>query len=94
MRIDAYNQVYQTYNTQITGKMTNAQGKKGASAYDQFEMSQVARDYQVAKQAVAGVADVREDLVAQMKERLAKGTYEVNIDDFADKLISKMEAII
>jgi len=94
MRIDAYNQVSQLYKAQATTKTSKAYGNKAFSSYDQVEISQVGRDYQVAKQAVAGAADVREDLVAQMKERLAKGTYEVSVDDFANKLMEKFSAIV
>lgn len=95
MRIDAYNQVRQIYQTQKTAKAKAAYQKTGSyGSADQLQISQTGKDYHVAKQAVGGVADVREDLVAQMKERVANGTYQVDVDDFATKLLEKYNAII
>lgn len=92
MRIDAYNQVSQIYNAQAKAKAAKAYGNNISSAYDQVEISQTGRDYQVAKQAVAGTSEIREDLVAQMKEKVANGSYKVDTEDFANKLLEKYNA--
>ena len=94
MRIDAYNQVAQIYGTQQ--KTYNAANKaKGASmGSDQLSISQTGYSYQVAKSAVKQAADVREDKVAQLKSQINAGTYSVNPDDFASKLLEKYNNIL
>ncbi len=95
MRIDAYNQVAQLYKTQNTSKAGKAYGTNNVySSYDQMEISQSGRDYQVAKQAVAGTSDIREDKIAQLKEQVANGSYKVSAEDFASKLLEKYNAIL
>ena len=46
-------------------------------------------DTAIAKQAVANVPDVREDLVSSLKQQIDNDTYEVDADDFAGKLLEK-----
>ena len=89
MRIDAYNQVAQLYGVQQ--KSYNAPNKsKGSSmGSDQLSISQAGYDYQVAKTAVKAVSDVREDKVAAIKAQIDAGTYSVNPEDFANKLLNK-----
>jgi negative regulator of flagellin synthesis FlgM len=84
MRIDAFNQVSQLYRTNGTKKT----GKVGTTvATDKVEISQIGRDFQVAKQAVSKASDVREDRVSAIREQMASGTYNVSMEDVADKLI-------
>lgn len=95
MRIEAYNQVSQLYKAQNTSKAAKAYGNNSIySSYDQMEISQTGRDYQVAKQAVAGTSGIREDKIAQLKEQVANGTYKVSAEDFASKLLEKYDSII
>lgn len=86
MRIEAYNQIASMYKTT---KPAKAQGSSGAGGKDEVQISQVGRDYQVAKQAVAQASDIRMDKVAELKSRIASGEYQVSADDFASKLIAK-----
>lgn len=88
MRIEAYAQVQGLYDTK---KTTKPQVKSNASFSDQLQISSVGRDIQVAKQAVAGSSDVREDITASIKARIQEGTYEVSTASFADRLIQKYE---
>jgi len=86
MRVDAINHVSQMYkpaNAKKSGKAGEAQAK------DAFEISQSAKDYQVAKKAVSEAADVRGDKVAQIKEAVASGAYNVSSQEIADKIVSK-----
>lgn len=96
MRIDAYNQVSQLYQTQKMNKAQKAYGSSSVNpgGYDQVQISQTGQDYQIAKQAVAGASDIREDKVAQIKEKVANGSYNVDTEDFASKLLEKYNAII
>ena len=93
MRIDAYNQIAQLYGVQ---KNYNTQKAKGTSAMgsDQLSISSVGYSHQVAKAAVSEASDVREDKVAELKAKIQNGTYSVNPDDFANKLLEKYNAFM
>lgn len=90
MRIEAYNQVAQIYNANKATGMTGV--KKASMGRDEVQISSVGRDYQVAKKAVAEASDIREDKVAEMKSKIASGSYQVDTGDFASKLLSKYYA--
>ncbi|PXV90227.1 FlgM family anti-sigma-28 factor [Lachnotalea glycerini] len=91
MRIEAYNQISQVYNTE---KANNIKQNMKASQNDKLEISQQARDYQIAKNAVAQTDDVREDLVAKYKAEIQSGEYEVSADDFANKVIESYNKLM
>ena len=86
MRIDAYNKINQM---QSVSKINKVSKKETVSQIDKLEISQAGKDYQVAKQAVKEASDIRVDLVNDIKERLANGTYNVSDEDFADKLLER-----
>ncbi len=88
MRIEAYTQVQQLYNTS-KAKKNNQVGT--AKFSDQFEMSKIGKDMQIAKNAVSDTPDVRKELVAPIKEQIQNGTYDVSGDSFAEKVIQKYE---
>ena len=92
MRIEAYNQVAQLYQTSNTKNTTQA-AKTNGMGRDQVQISSTGKDYHVAKSAVANAADIREDKVADIKARIKAGTYDVSTDDFAEKLLSKMGSL-
>lgn len=85
MRVDAVNHVSQLYKPANAKKVskTDEVNKK-----DAYEISQSAKDYQVAKKAVAEAPDIREDKVAGLKEALASGTYNVSSQEIAEKILS------
>lgn len=89
MRIEAYNQVTQIYNTSRAAKSKNADSVKKR---DEVQISRTGHDYQVAKQAVAEAPDIREDRVIQVRKHMASGNYKVDNGDFAAKLLEKYEA--
>ena len=89
MRIEAYNQVTQIYNSSKASKVKEA---NGAGKRDEVQISQAGRDYQVAKQAVSEAADIRADKVAQLKAEMEAGSYKVETGDFAAKLMEKYNA--
>ncbi len=88
MRIEAYTQVQQIYDTKKAAK-SRLKGNAGAS--DQLQISSFGKDIQTAKQAVAASSDIREDVTASIKARLQSGNYEVSADSFVDKLMQKYE---
>lgn len=91
MRIDAYNQVNQIYKSENKMK-TNKVSK--ASKRDGYEISSFGKAYQAARQAMNSVPDIREDKVAQIKEKIDNGTYEVSGEEFAEKIISRFDELI
>ena len=91
MRIDAYNQIQQIYGTQ---KLSKTEKKTaGASFQDQLMLSATAQDASTAKKALAATPDVRQNLVSSIKERMDNDTYEVDLDDFAGKLLEKYSGL-
>ena len=92
MRIDAYNQIAKVYGVQQSAKTQKTQ--KAYSGSDQLSISQAGRDYQIAKNAVSEASDIREDKVAQLKQMVDSGTYEVTAEDFASKLLEKYNSIM
>lgn len=91
MRIETYaQQVQQLYNNRSTKQVKKDTSKSSFS--DQLQISSRGKDIQVAKQAAANTPDVREDLVASVKERINNGTYEVDSTSLAEKLYQKYSA--
>lgn len=88
MRIEAYTQVQQLYQT----KKVNQTRKEGSvSRADQVQISSFGKDIQTAKAAVAGSPDIREELTAPIKTQIQNGTYSVDNASFAEKLLQKYE---
>lgn len=85
MRIDAFNRVSRLYQANST-KKTLKTGKK--SDPDRVEISQLGRDVQVARAAVAKTPDIREERVMAIREKMEAGTYSVDMDALADKLLT------
>ncbi len=88
MRIEAYTQVQQLYQSQ---KVNRSQKTGGAARTDKVQISSLGKDIQTAKAAVADSPDIREELTAPIKTRIQNGTYAVDNDSFADKLLKKYE---
>ncbi len=86
MRVDAINHVSQLYKPAGAKKADKA-GE--VQKKDAVEISQFAKDYQVAKNAVAEASDIREDKVEGIKEALASGTYNVSSQEIAEKIVSR-----
>ena len=89
MRIEAYTQVQQLYNTKKTAKTTKTQN---VSSYDKIQISSIGKDFQIAKAAVNTGSDIREDVTAPIKASIKDGTYNVSGESFAEKLLQEYEA--
>ena len=88
MRIEAYSQVQQLYQTK---KVNKSQQSGGVSHSDQVQISSLGKDFQTAKAAVAESPDIREELTASIKSKIDNGTYYVDNAAFAEKLLQKYE---
>ncbi len=86
MRIEAYTQVQQVYNTSKTSKSTKT---NSAGLRDAVQISSLGKDFQIAKQAVANAPDIREDVVAPLRASIQSGTYQVSSESFANKLLEQ-----
>ncbi len=88
MRIEAYTQVQQIYQSQ---KVNRSQKTSGPAQTDKVQISSFGKDIQTAKAALASAPDVREDVIAPIKARIQDGTYAVETGSFAEKLLAKYE---
>lgn len=84
MRVDAIGKVSQLYQNSSVKKTSNSD-KTNQS--DLFEMSRTAKDYKVARQAVSETPDIREDKLNDIKSRMAAGTYNINSEEVANKMV-------
>ena len=93
MRIDAYNQISQVYSAgRVARKNTKTPYVQSAQT-DNLQISQLGKDYQTARKAVANAPDVRDDVVRIAKNNLESGKYDnLSGASFADKLLEKYEA--
>ena len=92
MRIDAYNAVNQIYQTSQISKTKTA--AKTSSVSDKFEISDTAKTYQTARTAsVSKASDVREDKIADIKARMAAGTYNISSEAVADKILNNISTL-
>lgn len=89
MRIDAYNAISQVYQTNANYKLKKAGDSKSS---DRLEISQLGKEYQIAKAAVAQSPDIREDKVAEIKAMINAGTYYISGMDFANKIVDGYSA--
>jgi len=86
MRIEAYTQVQQAYKPTYTNK---SEAKPGVTKADKVQISSIGKDITTAKLAVKDAPDIREDVVAPIKEKIQNGTYDISASSFADKLLEK-----
>lgn len=87
MRIDAYHQIAQLYQTTKT-KTTENKTEKTAGFSDALQLSQTGKDIQIVKQAIKEVPDIREEKINSLKEKLASGTYNVSGEELAEKVVT------
>jgi negative regulator of flagellin synthesis FlgM len=71
---------------------SSARGASSASQGDGVELSDQARFAARVNAAVKGAPDVRESLVAELRQRLQDGTYKVDDGELARRLLGQGEA--
>ena len=86
MRIEAYSHVQQHYSAQKTAKTVKTDKTR---EMDRFQLSSAGKDIQTGKAAMSKTPDIRMELVMSLKEQIQDGSYNVNVDSFADKLLEK-----
>lgn len=79
------NKAMQIYNKKATEKLGNAQSVEGPK--DELQLSNKAKEYQIAMQAFKNLPEVRKDLVNDLKNKIQQGSYNVTGEKIADKII-------
>lgn len=92
MRIGTYNMINQVYSNSSAKKSTTTNGSGYTSFMDEISISSTAKDMQVAKAALNKTDDVRQSIVSDIKSKIDNGTYEVDPNDFAEKLLESFGA--
>jgi negative regulator of flagellin synthesis FlgM len=84
VNIEAYvNQVQDKDKVDAAAEQKEQQQAKA----DTVALSSAAKDIQEAQKQLEAIPDVREDKVAQLKEQIENGTYEIDADKIADKML-------
>lgn len=65
-------------------------GAGAASKADKIELSREAKDFQVALQAYRELPEIRESKVEEIKSKIAAGTYSVDAEQVADKIVESL----
>ncbi len=84
-----FNKIAKSYNATID---STAKASGIRSIQDKIEISDMAREVQVATKAFKDLPDVRHDLVKHLKDAIASGTYKPSASDIARKMLSLSEA--
>ncbi|WP_074348853.1 flagellar biosynthesis anti-sigma factor FlgM [Proteiniborus sp. DW1] len=82
------NKLIQAYRKQGINKEGTTTGK--ASKNDELSLSDVARDYQFALNAIKNVPDIRKEKVDAIKEQIRTGTYVVDAGNIAEKMLESI----
>ena len=86
IHIDAYvNQVQDKNKAGASGEKP----EKTAVKSDTVLISDTAKRIQEARKQLDRIPDIREDKVAQLKNQINNGTYEINSEKIADKMIKE-----
>ena len=86
VQIDAYvNQVHDKNKVDSSENNSN----KAAAKTDTVVISDAAKRIQEVRSQLDAVPDVDEEKVAQLKKEIEDGTYEINADKIAGKMISE-----
>lgn len=84
VNIEAYvNQVQEKDKVDAAAEQPEKQQNKA----DTVALSNAAKNIQEAQKQLEAIPDVREDKVAELKEQIENGTYEIDAEKIADKML-------
>ena len=89
-KIDGVNRIYK--NQKVESKKDVSGAARTSGKKDEVQISREAMDFQMVMKAVKAaekVPDIREEVIAPIKEKMDNGTYEVDSKDIADKLLAR-----
>jgi negative regulator of flagellin synthesis FlgM len=75
------------------GKNVNKTKKTEKATFqsDKIEISESAKDFQVAMKALSDLPEVREDKVDELKKKIADGKYQPSASDIAKKMLNDIK---
>ena len=82
------NKAMQIYNNKTTEKLDHT--KSVEAPKDELQLSNRAKEYQIAMKAFKNLPEVREDLVNDLKNQIKQGSYNVTGEEIADKIIESV----
>lgn len=85
MKINGVNKVAQIYQTNQSKAVNKT---KRASKKDELSLSSKAKDYQLVKNALKQVPDIRKDKVDALKQQIESGNYSVSGKEVVEKLFN------
>lgn len=88
-KIGGINQVYKA--SKVGSKKAVTEAAATTNKKDQVQISKEAMDFQTVLKSVKlvkNLPDTREDIISPIKEKLEKGTYQVDSKSVAEKLLS------
>ena len=86
-RVDAYVKNIGREKNRVQGASTEAPER--SLSEDKVALSSEAKQIQEAKKLVDALPDIREDKVAEIRERIENGTYSVDSDKIAFRMIKE-----
>jgi len=76
--------IYDSKKPAVSRKKTQSGDNK-----DNIDVSNTAKDYQLAMKSVKqSSGDIREDKIAELKQKIEDGSYNVSAEDIASKMLS------
>lgn len=85
MRITGINSYIDSYTKQ-TSKVKE-EVKEAKKSKDVLNISSAAKEYQLAQKTVSKVSDVRQDKIDEIMKQIESGTYNVNAEEIASKMV-------
>lgn len=89
MKIDStgISKLINQYNNQ--DKKSNGNNSQNISHHDSFDISKSAQELQKAKLKATEVSEARNQKVAQLKQQVKQGTYNVSGEEVAEKMLNQ-----
>lgn len=85
---NSINNIIQAYRKQEVSKEQMKAGK--TSKNDELRLSDTAKDYQIAMNAIKNVPDIRQEKVEAIKAQIKSGTYVIDAGKIAEKMLENI----
>ncbi|ABW20054.1 flagellar biosynthesis anti-sigma factor FlgM [Alkaliphilus oremlandii] len=82
------NKAMQIYNNKSTEKLKKSKEVEGPK--DEIQLSDKAREYQIAMKAFKSLPETRENLVNELRNQITQGSYSVSGEEIADKIVASV----
>ena len=78
----------QIYNNKSTEKLKKSKEVEGPK--DEIQLSDKAKEYQIAMKAFKNLPETRENLVNDLRNQISQGSYSVSGEEIADKIVASV----